>query len=142
MWNFEELRTFLSPLNKIHSMTKLISIYENCLQTKKIEKTKQCICNKNIYSSILAKYLWVKWELYAIELGQKQPSEVFRKKGCSKLAIFTGKHRCWSLCLIKLETLRPTALLKRDSKAGVSCKYWRNFKNNLFGKTFANDCVC
>ena len=30
-------------------------------------------------------------------------------------AIFTGKHLCWSLLLIKLQAFRPEILLKRDS---------------------------
>ena len=32
-----------------------------------------------------------------------------------KFAIFTGKHLCWSLSLIKLLRFRPASLLKRDS---------------------------
>ena len=36
---------------------------------------------------------------------QEQPPEVFYKKGVHKnFAIFTGKHLCWSLFLIKLQT--------------------------------------
>ena len=34
-------------------------------------------------------------------------------------AIFTGKHLCWSLFLIKLHAFRPATLLKRDSYIGV-----------------------
>ena len=35
-------------------------------------------------------------------------------------AIFTGKHLCCSLCLIKLQAFRTAVLLKRDSNTGVS----------------------
>ena len=34
------------------------------------------------------------------------------------LAIFTGKHLCWSLFLIKLEAFRSRKLLKRDRNTG------------------------
>ena len=35
------------------------------------------------------------------------------KRGVLKnFAKFTGKHMCWSLCLIKLQTWRPATLLK------------------------------
>ena len=34
-------------------------------------------------------------------------------------ANFTGKHLCWSLFLVKLQTFRPATLLKRDSKTDV-----------------------
>ena len=38
------------------------------------------------------------------------------EKGVLKnLAIFTAKHVCWSLLLIKLQTFRPEILSKRDS---------------------------
>ena len=41
------------------------------------------------------------------------------KQGVLKnFANFTGKHRCWSLFLIKLQA-RSAALLKRDSSTGV-----------------------
>ena len=39
--------------------------------------------------------------------------------------IFTGKQLCWSLFLIKLQTLRfPTQMF--------SCDYWETFKNCFF----------
>ena len=38
---------------------------------------------------------------------QKQPPEVLYKKGVlENIAIFTGKYLCWSIFLIKLETVR------------------------------------
>ena len=42
-------------------------------------------------------------------------------------ATFTGKHLCWSLFLIRLQTLRPASLLKRDSNRGFSLRMLRNF---------------
>ena len=51
---------------------------------------------------------------------QKQPAEVFFKKAILKnFATFTGKHLCWRLFLINLQTWRPTSLLKRDSNTVV-----------------------
>ena len=45
--------------------------------------------------------------------------EVFCKKAFLKsFAIFSGKHLCWSLFLIKLKVFRPATLLKRDSNTG------------------------
>ena len=41
-----------------------------------------------------------------------------RTGALKNFANFTGKHRCWSLFLIKLQA-RPAALLKRDSNTGV-----------------------
>ena len=44
---------------------------------------------------------------------QKQPPEVFYKKGVPKnFAIFTGKHMCWSLFFNKV--------------AGVACNFIKN----------------
>ena len=41
------------------------------------------------------------------------------KKAILKVfAIFTGKHTCWNLFLIKLQTWRPATLLKRHSGTG------------------------
>ena len=38
---------------------------------------------------------------------------------CKTLQLFTGKHLCWSLFLIKLQASRLATLLKRDSYTGV-----------------------
>ena len=46
---------------------------------------------------------------------KEEPPEEFYKKGVVKnFAIFTEKHLCWSLFLIKLQAYRPATLLKRD----------------------------
>ena len=50
---------------------------------------------------------------------QKQPPEVFCKKGVPKnLKNLKGKHLCCSLFLRKLETVRPATLLRRDTSTG------------------------
>ena len=43
------------------------------------------------------------------------------------LAIFTGKHLCWSPFLRKLQVLKPASLLKGDSNTGVFLWILRNF---------------
>ena len=47
-------------------------------------------------------------------------SQMFWKRRVLKyFAIFTGKHLCWSLFLIKLHPWMASTLLKRDSNTGV-----------------------
>ena len=60
-------------------------------------------------------------------------SKMFFKIGVLKnFTICTGKHLFWSLILIKLQTWRPAALLKRDSNTGAFLRYLRNFWDYLF----------
>ena len=40
------------------------------------------------------------------------------KAALKKLAVFAGKHLCWSLFLIKLQACGPATLLNRDSSTG------------------------
>ena len=78
------------------------------------------------------------WKVHKIHLNKetlgssithfkKKPPEVFYTKAVLKnLAIFTTrKHLWWSLFLIKLQTLRPAALLKRDSNKKSLRTCWR-----------------
>ena len=65
-------------------------------------------------------------KIYQFWLLQQQPPEVFcKKKVISKnFAIFTEKHLCWSLFLIKLQALlegliKLHALLRRESNTVV-----------------------
>ena len=58
-------------------------------------------------------------------------SQIFFKIGVLKnFAIFTGKHMCWSLFLIEMQTFR--SLLKRDSNTYVFLWILRNFYKQLF----------
>ena len=59
----------------------------------------------------------------------------FEIDGLFNFAIFTGKHLCWGLFLIKLQNFRPATFLKRDSNTGVSCGYCKIFKNSFFYRT-------
>ena len=63
-------------------------------------------------------------------------SQMFFRIGVLKnFAIFTGKHLCRSLFLIKLQCWRPATLLKRDSTQVFSCEYCKIFKNTFFYRT-------
>ena len=44
-----------------------------------------------------------------------------------KFAIFTGKHLCWSLFVIKLPASKPANLLNKDSNTGVFLLIFLNF---------------
>ena len=46
--------------------------------------------------------------------------------------IFTGKHLCWSLFLIKLQAWRPATILKRDSNTDVSLWIIQKFLRTAF----------
>ena len=66
---------------------------------------------------------------------------IYKKAALKNFAIFTGKHLCWSFFIIKLQAFSTTILLERDSNtAGVFLWILRNFKDNLFWRTSANDC--
>ena len=53
-------------------------------------------------------------------LFQKQPPEVFYKKGVHRnFSKLTGKHLCQSLFFNKVAGFKPASLLKRDSGRGV-----------------------
>ena len=56
----------------------------------------------------------------------------FELSRIKNFAIFTGKHLCSGLFLIKLQAFRPATFLKRDSNTGVSCGYCEIFKNSFF----------
>ena len=53
-----------------------------------------------------------------------------KKAVLKNFAIFTGKHLCWSLFLV-----RPATLLKRDYNLGVFLWILWNFKEHPFWKT-------
>ena len=55
------------------------------------------------------------------------------KRGVLKnFANFTGKHLCWSLFLIMLQSFNPATFLKRDSNTGVLLWSLGNFQNVYF----------
>ena len=59
-------------------------------------------------------------DVMCVQYVQKQPPEVFFKKGVLKsFANLTEKHLCWSHFLVKMEAWGPATLLKRDSNTDV-----------------------
>ena len=63
-------------------------------------------------------------------MQRSSSSQMFFKLVALKdFAIFTGKHLCWSLFLIKLQAWRPATLLKRDSDTGAFCEICEILKN-------------
>ena len=60
-------------------------------------------------------------------------SQMFLKIGVLKnFVIFTGKHLCWILFLIKLQAFRLVTLLKRDPTQVLSYEYCEIFKSTYF----------
>ena len=49
-----------------------------------------------------------------------------------KIDIFTGKHMCWSLLLMRLHAFRPATLFKKTPTHVFSCKYYEIFKSTYF----------
>ena len=67
-------------------------------------------------------------KLFAVATIQKEPPEVFYRKGVLKnFAKFLGKHECRSLFLHEIAGFEPLMLLKRDSGTGVSLWILGNF---------------
>ena len=61
---------------------------------------------------------------------------MFFETGSPKdFAMFTGKHLCWGLFLIKLQAFRLLPFLKRDSNIGASRGNWEIFRNTFFFRT-------
>ena len=73
--------------------------------------------------------------------GEKQPPEVFYKKAVlSNFAIFTGKHLCRSLLLIKL--LKRDSIKKRLQQKCLPVNIVKFLRTPILKKTLANDCFC
>ena len=51
--------------------------------------------------------------------GSSHSQMFFKLDIVKSFANFKGKHKYWSLFLIKLHALRPATLLKRDSNTAV-----------------------
>ena len=64
---------------------------------------------------------------YPILLRSSRLQRFFEIGVRKNFAILTGKHLCWCLFLIKLQAVRPTTLLKRDSNTDVFLRILGNF---------------
>ena len=75
-------------------------------------------------------------------LYRSRRSHMFFKIGLfTNFAVFTGKHLCWSLILIKLQAWRTTTLLNRDSNTVVFLWILRNFYEQPFLQN-TGGCFC
>ena len=71
--------------------------------------------------------------VYLIVLDQSTHLHMFFQIVVPKnFAIFTGKHLCWSLLLIKLQAFRSTTLLQIDSNTGFFPVKFANFLRTLY----------
>ena len=93
--------------------------------------------------AIILKHLWLipnilKWQdckIFTKLVPLQTPSCSVKKGVLTNLRNFTWKHLCWSLFLRKLQTFRPTTLLRRDSNTDV---FLWTCEDVL--RTCANDC--
>ena len=106
---------------------RLFGIYF-VFQVKKIENFCKFMIQYSIYGTFWAK---VEYNFREVE-EQKQSPYVCYKKTLKYFAIFTAKHLCWRLFLIKLQDRRPATLLERDSNTSLLLLILQNFKNAYF----------
>ena len=106
--------------------------------------------------AIFLKHLWLipnilKWQdckMFTKLVPLQTPSRSSHQRSSVKkdvlknLRNFKGKHLYWSLFLIKLQTFRPAASLRRDSNTGFFLWNFWNFSEHLFWRTSANNCFC
>ena len=65
---------------------------------------------------------------FLLDLGHNDSHQIYKEAILKNFAIFTGKHLCWSIFLIKLHAFK----LYYESPTQVfSCKYGQSFKNNF-----------
>ena len=77
------------------------------------------VLNMSLYVITTLTLNWLILALNGLSFIKAAP-EVFKKEFFLKtFAIFTGKHPCWNLFLIKLQAFRPATLLKIDCNIGV-----------------------
>ena len=64
-----------------------------------------------------------------LKQSKSSRSQIFFETSSLKdFTIFTGKHLCWGLVLVKLQAFN----IFTDSNSGVSCGYCKIFKNIFF----------
>ena len=75
--------------------------------------------------------------------NQKQPPEVFYKKGALKnFAKFTGNHLCQSLFFNKVAGLRPATLFKKRLCHRCFPVNFAQFLRTLFSQNNSGGCFC
>ena len=86
-----------------------------------LKKDKNCKFLRNFWENLYWEmiFLTVIFSKFCKKFRDSHPSCSIKKDLLKNFIIFTGKHLCWILFLIKLQDWRPTTLLKRDSSTGV-----------------------
>ena len=102
-----------------------------------------------IINIIFIRFFFNEWEVNwdriirapHVKILEKQPfADVFQTGLLKNFTNFTGKHLCWSLFLTKLQTFRPTTLLKRDFNTGVFLRNLWKFLKHLFLQNASGAC--
>ena len=108
-----------------------------CWQYQRISVICFCICfSKKIFINSTNDYSWT-------DACLNNWLNMFLRIGVLKnFAIFTGKHLCWNLLLIKSQGWRPATLLKRDSNTGVFLWILWNFSPPASAWSFNNIFLC
>ena len=75
------------------------------------------------------------WRLFCAHYRRSCSQMFFKITVLKNFKIFTGKHLCWSLFLIKFQSWWPATLLKRNSNTGVFCEYCKILKISSFSRT-------
>ena len=72
-------------------------------------------CSKYFFEAEHGIYCWQSHQILKTRVKpQKQPLKLFCKKGVlRKFANFPGRHLCWSLFLIELQTFRPANFIEK-----------------------------
>ena len=118
---------------KIKSLT-LLNYWSN--QTEKLIAATKIFLLKWLrklqYENVSLVYL-IRKERFLVGKTRSSHRRCSVKKGVLKhFANFIGKHRYWSLFLIKLQAFRPGTFLKRDSNTVFSCEIREIYKNTYF----------
>ena len=104
----------LHSLNDIHDPRKLkLALVISLTNDEDLRRHYLTLIVKGTYKSKL------RHPIITVNLQKQLLSDVLQIGVFKSFAIFTQKHLCWSLFLIKLQACRPANLLKRDSNTGV-----------------------
>ena len=76
------------------------------------------------------------WQASSQHIASSSHSQMLFKIGVLKdFAVFTGKHMCLSLFLIKLQAFGPATILNETPKQVFSCEYCEIVKNSFVYRT-------
>ena len=89
---------------------------------------------------------WLFQEIFFIIFRSSRMQMFFKTGVIRNFVIFTGKHLCWSIFLIKLRTLRPATLFQPHPQKILQHKWFlwklRNFYEQVFSLNTSGGCFC